>query len=167
MGNRCEGHCCESFSIDRAMVWKLLTQGYEGHANPEEDSYKVIRMIKTTDARPEGQEGEENKSLYFTCKKYDPETKSCTDYENRPNMCRNYPSGNRCEYKNCCWDKVNGKEEKITAEISIARFLQIKGINHNIVACELNFSVIRRKNLGEVTLKQGDTLEVIHMMGGG
>lgn len=31
--------------------------------------------------------------FYFTCANYDPETRSCTDHENRPDMCRLFPEG--------------------------------------------------------------------------
>lgn len=29
--------------------------------------------------------------FFFRCSNFDPETKRCTDYDNRPSMCRGYP----------------------------------------------------------------------------
>lgn len=30
-------------------------------------------------------------SFYFRCRHFDPDTRRCTDYDNRPAMCRDYP----------------------------------------------------------------------------
>jgi Fe-S-cluster containining protein len=30
-------------------------------------------------------------AFYYTCDRYDPEARQCTDYENRPDMCRDFP----------------------------------------------------------------------------
>ncbi len=30
-------------------------------------------------------------SFFYSCDRFDPETRSCTDYENRPPLCRDYP----------------------------------------------------------------------------
>jgi thiamine biosynthesis protein ThiS len=63
--------------------------------------------------------------------------------------------------------RVNGKDETSAAGQSVKEFLVGKGINPNVVACELNLKIIRRAQLGETTLKNGDTLEIIQMIGGG
>lgn len=63
--------------------------------------------------------------------------------------------------------RVNGLPEEVDENSSIRTILNTKGINPNIVACELNLTVIRRGKLGETILKDGDVLEIIHMMGGG
>lgn len=62
---------------------------------------------------------------------------------------------------------VNGKPETIEDSSSIKSLLVKKGINPNVVACELNLKIIRRAHLDEVFLKEGDTLEIIQMIGGG
>jgi sulfur carrier protein len=63
--------------------------------------------------------------------------------------------------------QVNGKEEVVQNDITVGELLKSKGINPNLVACELNLSIIRRANLPTVILKEGDVLEIIQMMGGG
>jgi Fe-S-cluster containining protein len=30
-------------------------------------------------------------SWFYTCDRYDPDTRQCTDFDNRPKMCREYP----------------------------------------------------------------------------
>lgn len=61
----------------------------------------------------------------------------------------------------------NGKDDDVKENIDLKSFLESKSINPNVVACELNMKVIRRKDLPQTVLKEGDTLEVIRMIGGG
>jgi Fe-S-cluster containining protein len=35
--------------------------------------------------------GQLSETFYFRCRHFDRETRRCTDYENRPAMCRDYP----------------------------------------------------------------------------
>jgi thiamine biosynthesis protein ThiS len=63
--------------------------------------------------------------------------------------------------------QINGEKENVENEISIKSLLLNRNINPNIVACELNLKVIRRAELDNVKLKEGDVLEVIRMIGGG
>lgn len=63
--------------------------------------------------------------------------------------------------------QFNGKDEVLSGPIDLKSFLELKSINPNVVACELNLTVIRRKDLATTPLKDGDTLEVIRMIGGG
>jgi Fe-S-cluster containining protein len=37
-----------------------------------------------------------NRGHHFTCKHWDKDSKQCTAYERRPNMCRKYPYGTKC-----------------------------------------------------------------------
>lgn len=62
---------------------------------------------------------------------------------------------------------LNGKPADVEAGITIKKLLDTKGINPNVVACELNLKIIRRANLENTRLNEGDTLEVIQMIGGG
>jgi len=63
--------------------------------------------------------------------------------------------------------QVNGQKESLENGVSVKRFLISKNINPNRVACELNLKIIRRSQLDDVILKEGDQLEIIRMMGGG
>ncbi len=63
--------------------------------------------------------------------------------------------------------KINGKNEAVSDGATIKKYLEKKEINPNMVACELNLKIIRRAELNNVTLKEGDTLEIIRMIGGG
>lgn len=62
---------------------------------------------------------------------------------------------------------VNGKSVEISGPTTVKNFLLEKGINPNVVACELNLTILKRANLESTVLKDGDQLEVIQMIGGG
>jgi thiamine biosynthesis protein ThiS len=63
--------------------------------------------------------------------------------------------------------QINGNAERVPEGTSIKSLLLDRNINPNVVACELNMTVIRRAELDQVKLKEGDVLEVIRMIGGG
>jgi sulfur carrier protein len=62
---------------------------------------------------------------------------------------------------------VNGKAEDVKSGSTVRSLLEEKGINPNVVACELNLKIVRRAHLGETALNDGDELEIIQMIGGG
>ncbi len=63
--------------------------------------------------------------------------------------------------------QINGKQEQVADGVTLRSLLETKGINPNLVACELNLAIVKRARLGEVVLKEGDVLEVLQMIGGG
>lgn len=62
---------------------------------------------------------------------------------------------------------VNGAAADVKEGMTVKTFLEEKGINPNIVACELNLKIIRRNELSDTFLKDGDQLEILRMIGGG
>ncbi len=62
---------------------------------------------------------------------------------------------------------VNGKPVEIEAGLTVKKYLESKGVNPNVVACELNLTILRRANLDQVVLQEKDELEIIQMIGGG
>jgi len=62
---------------------------------------------------------------------------------------------------------INGKTRSLPEETSIARFLADNGIEARIVAVEHNGMVLRREQFPEVVLREGDTVEIVRMIGGG
>lgn len=63
--------------------------------------------------------------------------------------------------------QVNGKHESVPEGITVKEFLESRGINPNVVACELNLQILKRAALPTTILNEKDTLEVIQMIGGG
>ena len=63
--------------------------------------------------------------------------------------------------------KINGQEETVESGTTMGEVLRVKGINPNVVACEVNLKIVRRAQLGETVLRDGDEVEIIQMVGGG
>lgn len=110
MGERCTGHCCESFGFyldnhdptDPESVRERL----RASAGPENaqiaDMIVPLRPINVGDLIPSG-ELASMPGYLFTCKNFDTATRSCTIYETRPAMCRDFPYTRPCPYKACDW----------------------------------------------------------------
>ncbi len=61
---------------------------------------------------------------------------------------------------------INGKSETIEAK-TVLEVLNVKEIDPQLVAVELNTEVIEREQLTTTTVKDGDKLEFLFFMGGG
>lgn len=96
--SRCTGHCCKSFwlpisPIEFSFLEKKVKLGKPIKWNLEEFK-KVSQMVVF-------QRPHEKGGYRYTCKYFNKESGNCANYENRPNMCRDYPYGNKCKYRGC------------------------------------------------------------------
>jgi thiamine biosynthesis protein ThiS len=62
---------------------------------------------------------------------------------------------------------INGEPEKIVEGLSIAQLLEGLNIRPGRVVIELNREIVSRETYGSAILKEGDTLEIVHFVGGG
>lgn len=62
---------------------------------------------------------------------------------------------------------VNGQKRDVEEAISLADFLEQAGIQRRMIAVARNDEVIPRREYGTVMLRDGDVLEIVHMVGGG
>lgn len=62
--------------------------------------------------------------------------------------------------------QVNGEAKKTTAA-TVADLLQELGLAGQAVAVEVNQSVVPKKQHGDATLNDGDTVELVTLVGGG
>ncbi|HEY7128157.1 MAG TPA: sulfur carrier protein ThiS [Nitrospira sp.] len=62
--------------------------------------------------------------------------------------------------------KINGKSEEFPGG-SVLDLLKTKKIEPQMVAVEVNDSMVGREQLGATQLKEGDRLEFLFYMGGG
>ncbi len=63
--------------------------------------------------------------------------------------------------------RVNGEHKRVMAGLSIAQLASELGLVPEKVAVERNLEVVPRSTLGEVTVEDGDELEIVHFVGGG
>jgi len=62
--------------------------------------------------------------------------------------------------------KINGKNEEFLGG-TVLDLLKAKKIEPQMVAVEVNDSMVDREHLGATQLKEGDSLEFLFYMGGG
>ncbi|WP_082596357.1 sulfur carrier protein ThiS [Sphingomonas sp. Root241] len=62
---------------------------------------------------------------------------------------------------------VNGEHKRVTAGLTIIQLAEQLGLVPEKIAVERNLEVVPRSTLGEVLVKDGDELEIVHFVGGG
>ncbi len=63
--------------------------------------------------------------------------------------------------------RLNGEKKDLQAGLSVAGLLEALGIRPGRVVVELNRDVVARAAHGATVLKEGDTIEIVHFVGGG
>ena len=62
---------------------------------------------------------------------------------------------------------VNGEPRKMPGPATVADLLRHLQLDPRTVVVELNRQIVRRPRLAETNLADGDTLELVHFVGGG
>jgi thiamine biosynthesis protein ThiS len=62
---------------------------------------------------------------------------------------------------------INGRERQLPAELSLPALLTELGVDRRMVAVAHNGDVIPRASYDDVTVRNGDRIEVVRMVGGG
>jgi thiamine biosynthesis protein ThiS len=62
---------------------------------------------------------------------------------------------------------VNGEPRTLSAPATLADLLQALKLDPRTVVVELNRAIIRRPILGTTPLANGDSVELVHFVGGG
>ena len=63
--------------------------------------------------------------------------------------------------------RVNGKFKSISENFKILDLVKDLKIPIKKVAIELNQEIIDKKNIGKISLKKDDKIEIVHFIGGG
>ncbi|TFG51994.1 MAG: sulfur carrier protein ThiS [Gemmatimonadales bacterium] len=63
--------------------------------------------------------------------------------------------------------QVNGDPRTIPGPATLLDLLGHLTVDPRMVVVELNREIVRRPRLGEITLKEGDQVELVHFVGGG
>ncbi|HEX9363746.1 MAG TPA: sulfur carrier protein ThiS [Candidatus Dormibacteraeota bacterium] len=63
--------------------------------------------------------------------------------------------------------KINGKEVELERPTPLLDYLEKLGVNARTVAVEHNGEIIPRTSFTRVTLREGDRVEIVRMVGGG
>ena len=62
--------------------------------------------------------------------------------------------------------KMNGKEKDI-AGLNLFEYLEETGYRPDRIVVERNLEILAREDLGNITIQDEDTIEVLEFMGGG
>ncbi len=62
--------------------------------------------------------------------------------------------------------KLNGKEREVTGVATVEELIASLAI-HRMIVVEHNGEILTREQYGDTRLRDGDTLEIVHMVGGG
>ena len=63
--------------------------------------------------------------------------------------------------------KVNGKQNQLASEMSVADYLEQNNYQIKRIAVELNEEILPKYSYSDTMLKDGDRLEVVTFVGGG
>ena len=62
---------------------------------------------------------------------------------------------------------INGAVQEIEASTSLNQFLRACGVDIKFVAVAYNRTVLRREEFEQITLSDGDVVEIVRPVGGG
>ena len=62
---------------------------------------------------------------------------------------------------------LNGKPAEIQGDMTLSALLEDMKIVPQMVACELNQKIVRRKEYSAIHIAEGDQIEILQMIGGG
>lgn len=63
--------------------------------------------------------------------------------------------------------QLNGKEREVAAGQSVRELLESLDLHPGMVVVELNREILDRARYDEFTVGEGDTIELVHFVGGG
>ncbi|MCS7299984.1 MAG: sulfur carrier protein ThiS [Fimbriimonadales bacterium] len=63
--------------------------------------------------------------------------------------------------------RINGAERELPEPTTVLQLLQERGIDPRVVVVEYNYEILPRERYGEITLREGDNLEIVQMTAGG
>ena len=62
---------------------------------------------------------------------------------------------------------INGEEEEVAEGITLTELIRERGLDPKAVIAELNLGIVARADFAAVRLNPGDSLELLHFVGGG
>ena len=63
--------------------------------------------------------------------------------------------------------RLNGKPRTLPAGLTVGELLDSLELKRELVVVELNREILRRDSYGAVPVNAGDTVELVHFVGGG
>ena len=62
---------------------------------------------------------------------------------------------------------VNGKEREVQSGLSVHELVESFDLNPLLIVAELNREILSRDQFKDIQVSEGDTVELVHFVGGG
>ena len=62
---------------------------------------------------------------------------------------------------------INGEVRRVPGPMTLLELLELLGLDPRTVVVERNREIVRRVRLGETMVADGDSIELVHFVGGG
>lgn len=113
--SRCTGACCKDFTLPispdeiRFLARRKIRTGISRFSEIDviadmvifKGTYRASGGKRLAKKFKGSKQWLEKYIYHYTCKHFDAENKLCKNYENRPSMCRSFPSNDTCHYRGC------------------------------------------------------------------
>lgn len=63
--------------------------------------------------------------------------------------------------------RLNGKDREVGSEHTVRSLIESLELHPSLVVVELNREILERDRYGDVAVQDGDTIELVHFVGGG
>lgn len=63
--------------------------------------------------------------------------------------------------------RLNGKDREVPSGLSVRALLESLELHPGMVVVELNRDILERDRYADVPVREGDTIELVHFVGGG
>ena len=63
--------------------------------------------------------------------------------------------------------RLNGKDREVAADHTVRSLIESLDLHPSLVVVELNREILERDRYGDVSVQDGDTIELVHFVGGG
>ena len=63
--------------------------------------------------------------------------------------------------------RLNGKDRQVAAGHTVRSLVESLELHPSLVVVELNREILNRDSYGDVGVQEGDTIELVHFVGGG
>ena len=117
---KCGGKCCKDFTLPVSpMELDFALKRFEktGKSRYFEIDKIASMAIYKGDYSVAYSRGAKGHIYHYTCKHLNTDTGLCTNYENRPSMCKAYPYGGACKYKGCGLDQKKMEDAQKLAKV--------------------------------------------------
>lgn len=125
MKRTCDGRCCAVFPLQKGALERMAAGLVTDGAFVVDMVIPLTRRQASDRARRFGYKLPWRSRVFargydlFTCRHWNEETRLCSVYADRPQLCREYPYDHACDHADCCYtapEKTRSRWRRIRRE---------------------------------------------------